>query len=145
MRTLLALLVVPLLFGAVTWVALEGNEVAVLRTRTPAGDFDETRVWVADADGAALIEAATPERAWYQSLRMQPEVELLRDGAPLRYRALPEPGPEGRERIRTLLRQKYGWADWWVGMLQDTSDSVLVRLEPLDQASVARRYVTAEE
>jgi hypothetical protein len=76
---------------------------------------------------------------------MQPEVELLRDGAPLRYRALPEPGPEGRERIRTLLRQKYGWADWWVGMLQDTSDSVLVRLEPLDQASVARRYVTAEE
>ncbi|HSJ98618.1 MAG TPA: hypothetical protein VLC53_16200 [Myxococcota bacterium] len=145
MRTLLALLVVPLLFGAVTWVALESNEVAVLRTRTPAGDFDTTRVWVADADGAALIEAATPERAWYQSLRTQPEVELLRDGAPLRYRALPEPGPEGRERIRALLREKYGWADWWVGMLQDTSDSVLVRLEPLDQASVARRYVTTEE
>jgi hypothetical protein len=144
MRILVALLALAALFGAVTWIALEGNEVAVLRTRTPSGSFDETRVWVADADGAALIEAATPERAWYQSLRMHPEVELLRDGAPLRYRALPEPGPEGRERIRTLLREKYGWADWWVSMLQDTSDSVLVRLEPLDQASVARRYAAAD-
>lgn len=144
MRALVALLAAAALFGAVTWIALEGNEVAVLRTRTPDGSFEETRVWVADADGAALIEAATPERAWYQSLRMHPDVELLRDGAPLRYRALPEPGPEGRERIRALLREKYGWADWWVSMLQDTSDSVLVRLEPLDQASIARRYATAE-
>lgn len=143
MRAVVALAALLVLFGAVTWLALEGNEVAVLRTRTPAGDFDETRVWVADADGAAMIEAATPERPWYQSLRTHPEVELLRDGAPLRYRALPEPGPEGRERIRTLLREKYGWADWWVSLLQDTSDSVLVRLEPLDQASVARRYATA--
>jgi len=144
MRALVALLAAAVLFGAVTWIALESNEVAVLRTRTPNGRFEETRVWVADADGAALIEAATPERAWYQSLRMHPDVELLRDGAPLRYRALPETGPEGRDRIRTLLREKYGWADWWVSMLQDTSDSVLVRLEPLDQASVARRYATAD-
>jgi hypothetical protein len=144
MRSLVAIALLAALFGAVTWLALESNEVAVLRTRTPDGGFDETRVWVADAEGAALIEAATPERPWYQSLRMHPEVELLRDGSPLRYRARPEPGPEGRERIRTLLREKYGWADWWVGMLQDTSDSVLVRLEPLDQASVARRYATAE-
>jgi hypothetical protein len=144
MRALVALLAAVLLFGAVTWVALESNEVAVLRTRTPDGRFDQTRVWVADADGAALIEAATPERAWYQSLRMHPDVELLRDGEPLRYRALPEPGPEGRERIRTLLREKYGWADWWVTLLQDTSQSVLVRLEPLDDAAAARRYATAE-
>jgi len=144
LRVVAALATVGTLFGAVTWIALEGNEVAVLRTRTPAGDFDETRVWVADVEGAALIEAATPERAWYQSLRTHPEVELLRDGAPLRYRAVPEPGPEGRQRIRTLLRLKYGWADWWVCLLQDTSDSVLVRLEPLDQASIARRYATAE-
>lgn len=145
MRALVALLTAVALFGATTWVALESNEVAVLRTRTPAGDFEETRVWVADLDGAALIEAATPERPWYQSLRMHPDVELLRDGAPLRYRALPEPGPEGREQIRSLLREKYGWADWWVGLLQDTSDSVLVRLEPLDQAGAAQRYAHARD
>jgi hypothetical protein len=144
MRTLVALLAVVLLFGAVTWIALEGNEVAVLRTRTPDGRFEETRVWVADADGAAFIEAATPERAWYQSLRTHADVELLREGAPLRYRASPEPGPDGRARIRSLLREKYGWADWWVGLLQDTSDSVLIRLDPLDEAGAVRRYATAE-
>jgi len=145
MRVVVALAVLAGLLIATTWVALEGNEVAVLRTRVPAGGFEQTRVWVADgADGAALIEAATPERAWYQSLRMHPEVELLRDGAPLRYRAVPEPGPDGHARIRAALREKYGWADWWVSLFQDTSSSVLVRLEPLDQESVARRYATAE-
>ncbi|MEB2345354.1 MAG: hypothetical protein OZ948_11495 [Deltaproteobacteria bacterium] len=144
MRGFAALLTAAALFGAITWFALESNEVAVLRTRTPTGAFEETRVWVADVDGAALIEAATPERPWYQSLRTHPDVELLRDGAPLRYRALPEPGPEGRERIRTLLRAKYGWADWWVSLLQDSSDSVLIRLEPLDRASAAHRYATVE-
>ena len=145
MRALVALLAAALLFGAVTWVALEGNEVAVLRTRTPDGRFEETRVWVVDAaDGAALIEAASPERAWYQSLRSHGDVELLRDGAPLRYRATPEPDPESRARIRALLREKYGWADWWVGLLRDPSDSVPVRLEPLDAVGAVRRYATAE-
>jgi hypothetical protein len=144
MRVLAALATAAVLFAGVTWLALEGNEVAVLRTRTPEGGFEETRVWVADANGDAFIEAATPERAWYQSLRMHPDVELLRDGEPFRYRASPEPGPEGRERIRALLREKYGWADWWVTLLQDTSDSVLIRLEPLDEAAAAHRYATAE-
>lgn len=145
MRGLVALLAAALLFGAVTGIALEGNEVAVLRTRTPEGRFEETRVWVVDADdGAALIEAASPERAWYQSLRTHGDVELLRGGEPLRYRATPEPGPDGRARIRALLREKYGWADWWVGLIQDTSDSVLVRLDPLDAAGAVRRYATAD-
>jgi hypothetical protein len=145
MRGLVAPLAAALLFAAVTGVALEGNEVAILRTRTPDGRFEETRVWVVDVeDGAALIEAASPERAWYQSLRTHGDVELLRDGAPLRYRATPEPGPEGRARIRALLREKYGWADWWMGLLQDSSDSVPVRLEPLDRSGAVRRYATAE-
>src|SRR5690606_26072176 len=133
------------LFVATTWIALEGSEVAVLRTRAPAGGFEQTRVWVADeAGGVALIEAAHPERSWYQSLRMHPEVELSRDGEAQRYRAVPGPGPEGRARIRAALREKCGWADWWVSLFQDTSNSVMVRLEPLDPESVARRYATAE-
>jgi hypothetical protein len=144
MRTLVVLLAAAVLFAGVTWIALEGNEVAVLRTRSPDGSFEETRVWIADAGGAVFIEAATAERAWYQSLRNHGDVELLREGEAQRYRATPEPGPDGRARIRTLLREKYGWADCWVGLLQDTSDSVLIRLEPLDEAGAVRRYATAE-
>jgi hypothetical protein len=33
--------------------------------------------------------------------------------------------------VRSLLREKYGWADRWVGLLQDTSQAVPVRLDPL--------------
>jgi len=58
--------------------------------------------------------------------------ELRELQAPLkeRYRAEPQPNPEGHERIRRLLAEKYGWADWWVGLLQDTSGSIAIRLEP---------------
>jgi hypothetical protein len=144
MRTLVLLALLATGFGAVTWIALEGNEVAVLRTRAPDGRFEQTRVWVVDAGGAAWIEAADPERGWYQSLRTHADVELLRGGEPLRYRATPEPGAEGRARLRALLRDKYGWADWWVGLLQDTSASVPIRLEPLDEAGAVHRYATAD-
>jgi hypothetical protein len=44
--------------------------------------------------------------------------------------AAPEPGDAGHRRIRGLLAAKYGWADAWVGLLQDTSRSVAVRLTP---------------
>jgi hypothetical protein len=125
------LLAAVALFGIVTWRALEGREVALLRTRTPAGGSEETRVWVADEAGRIYLEAATPERGWYRSLHAHPEVELVRGGVVRRYRAVPEPGAEGHARIRALLRRKYGWADWWVGLLQDTSDSIAVRLDPV--------------
>jgi hypothetical protein len=134
-RIALLLLALAAAFGAVTWYALEGQEVVVLRTRAPDGGFQETRVWIADADGFSFIEAATPDRPWYQSVRMYPEVEVVRAGQARRYRAVPEPGSVGKARIRSLLRAKYGWADWWVGLIQDTSDSILVRLEPLDAPS----------
>jgi hypothetical protein len=42
--------------------------------------------------------------------------------------AQPLPNPSGHARIRMLLRRKYGWADAWVGLLQDTSESIAVRL-----------------
>lgn len=117
-------------FGAVTWWALESGEVATLRTRAAAGYVEDTRVWVADAEGAVWIEAATPERAWYRRLLAQPEVELVRNGEPASFTATPFPGPEGHARIRGLLRAKYGVRDLWVGLLQDTSTSIAVRLEP---------------
>jgi hypothetical protein len=119
-----------LLFGAITWWALEGQEVVLLRTRMSEGAVRETRVWIADEDGCAWLEAATAERAWYAELIANPRVEVLRDGEIRIYRAVPEPGPEGHARIRRLLAQKYGLADRWVGLVQDTSGSIAIRLEP---------------
>ena len=119
-----------LIFAAITLYALEGNEVVVLRTRGAGGTQHETRTWVADDGDTVWIEAAFPERPFFQDALSNPSVELERRGSVLRYRATPVPNPDGHRRIRELLAAKYGWADTWVGLLQDTSRSVAVRLDP---------------
>jgi len=113
-----------------TLLALEGQEVVQIRTTAPDGSPRVTRAWVADDDGAAWLEAATPDRAWYRDLLRDPRFELVRGGATTSALAAPQPGPGGHERIRRLLREKYGWADAWVGLLQDTSQSIAVRVTP---------------
>jgi hypothetical protein len=128
-------------FAAVTVIALEGNEVAVLHTRDASGSVRETRVWLAEQDGALWVEAATPERPFYVDLLREPRVAVVRGDVVLDTTAVPEPGDAGHRRIRALLAAKYGWADAWVGLLQDTSRSVAVRLTPAPRdanATVAR-------
>jgi hypothetical protein len=120
------------LFAAVTLFALEGNEVVVVRTRAPDGDLKETRTWIADEDGDAFIEAAHAERPFYQHVIAIPDVEVVRAGTIRRYRAVPVPNPAGHAHIRALLAAKYGWADTWIGLLQDTSQSIEVRLERVE-------------
>lgn len=124
-----ALLLVVIAFGGLTLYALEGREVIVLRTHTADGAVRETRTWVADDAGAVWVEAAVPGRPFFQQLLAIPEVDVVRDGTTHSYRAVPVPNPDGHVHIRTLLAQKYGWADWWVGWLTDTSRSTAVRLE----------------
>ncbi len=118
--------------GLLTAVALEAGEVAVLRTEDASGQPRTTRVWVAEEGGALWLEAATPERAWYGDLQRDAGVHITYRGATSCALATALPGSEGHARVRRLLRAKYGWADRWVGLLQDTSRSVAVRLEPCD-------------
>jgi hypothetical protein len=119
-----------LLFGAITWFALEGRDVVVLRTRGPDGAVKETRTWIADENGVAFVESAHAERPFFQHLLANPEIDVVRGGTVVRYHAAPVPNPEGHAHIRRLLAEKYGWADRWVALLQDTSHSLEVRLEP---------------
>jgi hypothetical protein len=120
-----------IVFGAVTWAALESAEVVVLRTFDADGKAHESRVWIADdEEGRVWIEAAESQKPFYLRLIARPEVELLRAGETKVMRASAFPGEEGHRRIRDLLAAKYGWRDVWVGLLVDTSASVAVRLEP---------------
>jgi hypothetical protein len=132
-RTALAALVAALAgFAALTAVALESGGVAVLETRTPGGTPRTTRVWVAEEDGSLLVEAADAERPWYRDVLLDPVVSLAREGRKDAFRAVPEPGDAGHRRVRERLRARYGWRDAWVGLIQDTSQSIAVRLEPLE-------------
>ncbi len=122
--------VIAVAAGAITWWALEGREVVVIHTVSAAGSLRATRVWVADQGGFSWIEAATPERPFCRDLLTNPSVELDRHGQRSRYRAEPIPNPNGHRQIRQLLAAKYGIADCWIGLLQDTSRSLAIRLQP---------------
>ena len=126
--TLVMVIIAALVFGVVTFVALEGNEVVVVRTRAADGSPHTTRTWIADADGVAWIEAANPERPFLHDLHRDPQLELERGGRMLRCRAAIVPNPEGHERIRALLASRYGWADRWIAMIADTRRSAAIRL-----------------
>jgi len=119
-----------LVFGAVTLVALEGQEVVVLRTFDAQGVARETRTWIADYQGAAYIEAANGKRPFLRDIAANSKVELVRDGKTETRRATVLPPASGQALVRALLRQRYGWADRWIGRLTDTSESLGVRLDP---------------
>ncbi len=116
------------LFAVVTLLALEANEVVLLRTADAAGHERDTRTWVADDGGFAWVEAANPDRPFLGQLRVRPMIDVVRAGVVHRCRAEPVPNPDGHALVRRLLAAKYGWADRWIGMLTDTSGSIAVRL-----------------
>ena len=122
------------LFGmaaAVTLIALEGGEVVVVRTFDAAGDAHDARVWIADDTDGTWIEVASKDKELYRRIVTEPRIEVVRrNGEASRYVAEPDASPAAHDRIRALLSEKYGWADAWVGMLVDTSQSVAVRLRP---------------
>jgi hypothetical protein len=133
MRAVKSLLLVSagviVLFGLITLLALEGFEVVVVHTTDVHGQTRATRTWIADYDGFAWIEAANPEREFYRNIVVHPEIELERRGAARRYHAVPLANPDGHQLIRRLLAEKYGLADWWIGLIADTSRSLAIRLE----------------
>jgi len=126
----LLLTVLAISFAAVTLIALEGKEVVVLHTHGADGTPHATRTWIVEDDGALWIEAANPERPFYRDIQSNSRLDLERAGVTGPYTAIAHPGPAGHKRIRALLRERYGWADWWIGLLADTSDSILVELRP---------------
>jgi hypothetical protein len=115
-------------FALVTALALEGREVVVLETTDAGGAARRTRTWIADDAGSAWVEAANPDRPFLVDVRRDPTLVLERHGARRECRAEVQPNPEGHERIRRLLRDRYGWADRWIGLVADTTHSLAVRL-----------------
>ena len=110
-------------------IAAESGEVAVVTTVDAVGDANTTRLWVVDLDGLQYLRAGMPQSAWYQRLLATPMVEVRRGDAVGTYRAKPALArvPE----IDRLMREKYGWADAYIGFLFGRDESVPIRLEPV--------------
>lgn len=124
-----ALIGLAVSMAGLTFLALEGNEVVVIRTTAGDGTVNESRVWIADQGGYLWIEAADTRRQFYKDIVLHPEVTVVRGDRKMRCLAAPMTGPAGHEHIRGLLAKKYGWADAWVRLLVDLSGSIAIRLE----------------
>ena len=129
-------------FLALTWWALEAGGVAIVETEAKDGSTRSTHVWFAMPEGEIWIEAGTPGNGWYVDIQDQAMLSLTMSttsttsgtSAPSvtrRYRAEPIPGEAPHHKIRSLLREKYGFRDWWIATLFDTSQSIAVRLIPV--------------
>jgi hypothetical protein len=115
--------------AAATYVAGEQTEVVVLRSVDETGAVRETKLWVVDLDGTAWVRVARPERSWFERVRGRPEVELVRNGVALPYRAIEITDPAMRSRVDAAFREKYGLVDWWYGLLL-RRDPRPIRLDP---------------
>ena len=98
------------------------------RTARPA----TTRVWVAEAEGALWLEAATAERPWYRDVLLDPLVSLdARRGAAAPTARCRSRASAVTRRIRGCCASDTAGATPSSGCSQDTSRSIAVRLEPL--------------
>jgi hypothetical protein len=127
-RVLAAGVVAVFAFAAITAIALEGREVVVVETAAGDGGTHRTRTWIADDEDGAWIEAANPARPFVADLQRSATLVLERGGARRTCRAELVPNPAGHERVRRLLRDRYGWADCWIGLVADTRASLGVRV-----------------
>jgi len=130
--TLLAALLTG--FVAMTWWALEAGGVAVIETTSPDGSLRETHVWFVEPEGEFWLEAGSPRNPWFLDVQRDPVLKLRADGHVRKTLAHPSDSTGDRDRIRSLLRQKYGLRDRWVGLFVDSSQSVAVRLEPASRS-----------
>jgi hypothetical protein len=122
------LLLLAALVAVVVFAGDLGGEVVVLRTADVIGSPVATKLWVVDDAGFQWIRAGNPSSTWFQRLLKTPQVELDRAGTTGRYTAVVVEG--ARDRVNTLMAERYGWADKVVSLFADRSQSMPIRLEP---------------
>src|SRR5512139_449285 len=128
-RLLLIALSAFFLLGLGTYIAGEQTEVAVLRTHDDAGSPYETKMWVVDVEGSAYVRIGRPGRGWGERAKAHPDVELIRGGVTTPCTAEVVDDAALRKRIDDAFATKYGWVDWWYGVVV-RSHPVALRLEP---------------
>ena len=136
MRVILALVFLfAVFYGAILVASETGGEVVVLRTQEANGQWVSTRLWVTDDGGSEWLRAGDSSSGWFTRLRAKPRVEVERGGQLRSYRAVPVPTPGARDRINSLMGEKYGLADRLIDLVRDPSSCIAVRLDPAAPAS----------
>lgn len=127
-RAIGAIVAVVLIVFVVQIFASESGEVVKITTVDAAGEHYETSVWVVDLDGHQWIRSGSAKSGWYTRLKETPTLELDRNGAHGEYIVAAE--STQTPTINALMRQKYGWADAYIGLFFPRSHAVAIRLDP---------------
>ena len=129
LRVIVGLLVVVGLVAGLERYAAESGEVVVLQARNAAGDPVPTRLWVVDHDGRAYLRVGAGGSGWFDRLSADPRVAVTRASVSGQFVAVPDPAMSGA--VNTLMRDKYGWRDAFIGALVGGRDgSIPIRLDP---------------
>ncbi len=129
MRNLvLAILSSLILFVAITYTALEAGDVVVVETQTEGtSDPRETHIWYVQKDDGLFLEAGNPQNPWIIDLASQPTLTLRGEALDGVYR-FTQYEQSSHQEIRRMMRDKYGWRDWWISLIFDTSQSYMIEI-----------------
>lgn len=128
--------------GLGAWVQPSlGGEEGVLRTTDDDGARHETRLAVfQDESGAIWIQSGHHFRGWYERVKRNPDVELVRNGATNPYRAVAMETPEARRHVRQLIEERVGVAGYYaIRTFLLFAEIKPVRLDPRDARSLVGR------
>jgi hypothetical protein len=129
-RLALIILSAWVLLALGTYLAGERTEVAVLHTYdSGGGDPKETKMWVVDYEGAPYVRIGRPGRGWGERAKAHPDVELTRSGQTTPRHAAVITDPTVLSAVDAAFADKYGWVDWWFGVVIRKNPETL-RLDP---------------
>ena len=117
-------------FAVSLYALSESREVVILHSQAETGEAQATHLWVVDDAGAAWLRSGGRDRGWFVRVAAQPEVELERAGETRAYTAVVVETPEAAARVTSLMREKYGWIDALIEVVEGGWQPVAVRLDP---------------
>ncbi len=127
-----AVVIVVVAIIGTTYLALELGQVAIVETMKPDGKGPRyTHVWYVQDGESLYLEAGHPDNPWVRDLEHSKTLKLAGEGIDGEYIFTQSQEVSDHDRIRRMMRSKYGWRDWWIACLFDISQSRLIELEQL--------------
>ena len=121
--------IVVMSFVGITFFALEYGDVAVVETMDKStGKQRLTHIWHVQTGDQLFLEGGSPTNPWVQDLEYLSTIRLIGNGIDGEYAFVIRDDDDNHAEIRALMRAKYGWRDRWVGIVFDTSKSMLIEV-----------------
>ena len=105
-----------------------GGEVVTLVTTDVDGRSYRNQVWIVETGHDLWIRSVSPTSPWLDRVVARPDVQIQRGVQLATYRATPL--AHRRDRINAAMAERYGWADWLLGIVEERQEAVPVFLDP---------------